>query len=216
MRCFGPGSVRYSRDRSRRAGPMQSGRFIQVSAFTFFGTISETHGPETPAFGSTICSSARRLPSVWSRRMWTARCAVGRRRAIMRRPGSSSGKLGGGDDQRRPPGGTEPWAHGIARSRLERRIADVEAFDAANVALRHKVVETRGPRRSRSKIALNRPAGSIRGPSWSRRFLVTRQGGRDDFAHPRSRVASGSVTEAPAAAAEGIGAPRPPEEETGM
>jgi hypothetical protein len=86
MRCFGPGSVRYSRDRSRRAGPMQSGRFIQVSAFTFFGTISETHGPETPAIGSTICSSARRLPSVWSRRIWTARCAIGRRRAIMRRP----------------------------------------------------------------------------------------------------------------------------------
>jgi len=61
-------------------------RFIQVSASIPSGTTSETRGPGTRAFGSTICSSALRLLAVWSRRTWTDRCAVGRRRAIMRRP----------------------------------------------------------------------------------------------------------------------------------
>ena len=51
------------------------------------GTTSETHGPATRAFVSTTCSSARPSLIVWSRRTWTGRCAVGRRPAIMHRPG---------------------------------------------------------------------------------------------------------------------------------
>ena len=63
------------------------GRFIQVNASTLSGTTFETRGRGTPACVSTICCSAHRLLTVWSRRMWTGRCAAGRRQAIMRRPG---------------------------------------------------------------------------------------------------------------------------------
>jgi len=67
------------------------GRFIRVSASIRSGITFETRGRGTRAFGSTICSSARRYLIVWSPRMWTDRCGVGRRRAIMRRLGSSLG-----------------------------------------------------------------------------------------------------------------------------
>ena len=110
MRCSGPRCARLSMICSRKAGPMRCGLFIQVSAYIRSGTTSGTHGRGTRVFGSTTCCLARRLSTVSERRRWTGRSAVGRRRAIMHRPGSSWPMLeraafGCGERQRRALGG---------------------------------------------------------------------------------------------------------------
>jgi hypothetical protein len=77
-------------DSSRRAGPMPFARFTRMSASILSGITSETPGPEMRVCGSTICWSVHPSLTVSPAPRSTVRCAVGKRRAIMRRPGSNS------------------------------------------------------------------------------------------------------------------------------
>src|SRR5689334_14085395 len=89
MRCFVPNHALHLKHSWSKVGQTPLENSIQKKPSILSGIISETHSAAMPDCVSIIFFSVHQLVNVFRLQVWTRRCVVGKRQAIMLLCGSN-------------------------------------------------------------------------------------------------------------------------------